>query len=70
MSPTYFVTVIISLVIWPIIIFLLAVFAISLKSFVLFLKSPKYFGHFSISPFFATLFFHHQVLVLFLYHQN
>ena len=45
-SPTYFV-------IWPT-IFVLAMFAISPKYFVMFLKSPKYVGQCVLSPFFTT----------------
>ena len=60
-SLTYFVAVIISSVIWPNSIFLLATFALS----------PKYFGLcVSSQIFFIFIFFHQQILVPFLYHQD
>ena len=61
---------IISLVLWPNTIFLLAMFAISLKYFVKFLKSPKYFGSVFHNNFFHNFNFFHQILVPILYHQN
>ena len=55
-SPTYFVTVIISSVIWPNSIVLWAVFAISPKYFVVFLNNQNILSTVLYHPFFKTLF--------------
>ena len=71
-SPTYFVTVIISSVIWPNTIFLLATFAISPKYFVMSLKSPKYIGQCfifftSLKSFVTKFLFHFYITIIVLH---
>ena len=61
-SPTYFGMVIISSVIWPNTIFLLATFAVSPKYFVTFLKSPKHCCQCFIKLFATLYYFCHQFL--------
>ena len=64
-SPTYFVSVIISSVSWPNTIFLLATFAISPKYIVTFLKVSKTFWNLFYITIFSQLSFFHKFLFLF-----